>query len=54
MSGCTITAPHCELCGSTDPEDVPRGGGYSACCNELVKTSDTCRDHHGDDEESGR
>lgn len=30
---------HCQLCGSTDPEDVAgRADGryYSGCCNELI------------------
>jgi len=27
---------HCENCGSTDPEDLRGGHGYTSCCNELV------------------
>lgn len=31
------TGPHCEQCGSTDPEDLNEGDqGYSACCNECI------------------
>lgn len=31
--------PHCELCGSTNPEDVAgreAGRYYSGCCNEKI------------------
>jgi hypothetical protein len=29
----------CEQCGSTDPEDIGRGG-YSECCNEPVVSTE--------------
>lgn len=46
---CTITASHCENCGSTDYDSVNNGDqGYSACCNEIVAFDNTfCRNHHG-------
>jgi hypothetical protein len=49
---CQINTSHCEQCGSTDPEDLYNGDqGYSACCNEIVVWgSDTCRNHHGEDD----
>lgn len=35
---CTINTPHCQLCGSTDYEDLNAGDqGYTACCNEPVE-----------------
>lgn len=48
-SECTITASHCENCGSTDYDSVNNGDqGYSACCNEIVAFDNTfCRNHHG-------
>lgn len=44
---------HCQLCGSTDQENVetafdPEFQGYSACCNELVLDAcDEYCDHEG-------
>lgn len=47
---CQISGPHCEQCGSTYPEDIDTGDGYSACCNEIVTSQHTCRDHHGEEQ----
>ena len=49
MNDTHITATHCTLCGSTDPEDVGHAAlrnndGYSDCCNELVSYGEC--DHH--------
>lgn len=35
----TSSGWHCELCGSTDPEDIAgreAGRYYSGCCNEKI------------------
>lgn len=35
----TINGPHCESCGSTDPENISNlidTEGYTRCCNEPV------------------
>lgn len=48
MTACNITADHCQLCGSTDHEDMVTGDqGYTACCNEPVTNAGYCR--NGDD-----
>lgn len=36
-----IRGPHCQSCGSTDPEDIFNlvdTEGYTRCCNERVVT----------------
>lgn len=38
-----ITGPHCESCGSTDPENISNlvdTEGYTRCCNEPVAICD--------------
>lgn len=46
-----IEGPHCQQCGSTDPEDVnPFGNdGYSLCCNERIVYTCTVDLPDGDD-----
>lgn len=48
MKSCTINQAHCQLCGSTDYEDLSTGDqGYTACCNEPVESgSRSCRGGH--------
>jgi hypothetical protein len=37
---------HCELCGSTDREDLTTGDqGYTACCNEPVRYGRCDQEH---------
>lgn len=36
MTGPEISGDHCESCGSTSPEDLTTGDGYTSCCNELI------------------
>lgn len=31
-----IAGPHCSSCGSTDPEDLRGGDGYTSCCNKSI------------------
>ena len=39
MTPKNIEGPHCQSCGSTDPETISNlddTEGYTRCCNELV------------------
>lgn len=50
-TNCTTAQPHCESCGSTDPEDVGHAAlrdndGYTACCNERATDRLDCDGDH--------
>lgn len=50
-TNCTTAQPHCESCGSTDPEDVGHAAmrdndGYTACCNERRTDAADCDGDH--------
>ena len=53
-STCHTESAHCESCGRTDHGAGAETDGYSACCNELVVSSSSCRGHHVADEEFQR
>jgi len=41
---CTTNGAHCEMCGTTNPEDD--GEGYTTCCNEPIVYGPCGRNHN--------
>jgi hypothetical protein len=41
-SECDLHVPHCEMCGTANPEDED---GYTTCCNEPVVYGPCGHDH---------
>jgi hypothetical protein len=42
-SECDLNVAHCEMCGTTNPEDD--GEGYTTCCNEPIVYGPCGHDH---------